>query len=433
MLEKLFDLRGNGTSVRTEIIAGFTTFATIIYILSVNPAILSDAGVPKEGAFAATAIAAAVASIVMGLVAKLPFALMPGMGLNAFFAYTVVLGMGYTWQMALAAVFVEGVIFLLLSIFNIRELVIKSIPMDLKHAIGAGIGLFIAYIGFANAGIIVQGVPVTTIGYLESPMAILALFGIAITAILYMYRVVGALFLGIIITTLLGIPFGLTDLSGIGTVVSLPDVSGTFLHFDFSKLFTLDFLVVLAIFLFVDIFDTAGTFIAVARTANLIEADGRIKNVKRGFLSDAIGTLVGAMFGTSTVTTVVESAAGVSAGGRTGLTAVTVGVLFLVAMMFYPLFSVVPLFATTPVLVVVGFLMFKQLLGVDFECIETSVPAFLTIAIIPLGYSIAEGISLGIILYSVLMVVKGRGREVYWLTYVIAALFIVKIGSHFVQ
>lgn len=425
-MDKLFKLQERNTTIRTEIVAGITTFLAMAYILAVNPDILSAAGMDAGSVFTATAVSSAIATLVMALVANLPFALAPGMGLNAFLAYTVVIGMGYSWQFALTAVFVEGLIFIVLTIFNIREAIVNSIPMNLKKAIGVGIGLFIAFIGMQNAGIIVDGATLVELGDIVSkgPAAV-AMIGLVITSILLVYKVPGALLLGIFITTIIGIPFGVTTYAG-GSFLP-PSLAPTFWKFEFTHIFSVDFLVVMFTFLFVDMFDTVGTLIGCAGKAGIIREDGSIPNCKEALFADAIGTTVGAMLGTSTVTTFVESSAGVAEGGRTGLTALTAAILFVASLFLSPLFLSIPSAATAPVLIIVGFMMMTPVTEIDFKNPDEGIPAFLCILFMVVAYSIADGIMFGILAYVILKLCKKDFKAITPPTIVIAVLFVLKL------
>ncbi len=425
-MEKYFQLKANNTTVKTEVIAGLTTFLTMAYILAVNPGILSATGMPADSIFTATALASMIATLVMALVAKLPFALAPGMGLNAFFAFTVVLGMGYSWQMALTAVFLEGIIFLILSFFNVREAIINLIPDNIKKAVSVGIGLFIAFIGMQNAGIIVDN-PATLVGLgsLAEPAALLAIIGLVLTGVMLAYKVTGALLWGILITTVVGIPMGVTNVAGFTLFAAPPSLGPIFLQFDFTNIFTLDMLIVLFTFLFVDIFDTVGTLIGVSAKAGMMTSDGKIPRAKQALIADAVGTTVGAMLGTSTVTTYVESAAGVEEGGRTGLTALVTAILFFLALFLSPLFLLVPGAATAPALILVGVFMMSPVKEINFSDITVSLPAFMTIIMMPLAYSIAEGIVWGLISYVVLKALSGKGKEISTVTYVLAVILLL--------
>ena len=429
-MEKLFQLQAHKTTVRTEIIAGLTTFLAMAYILAVNPLILSDAGLNPGSVFTATAISAAVGTLMMAVTANLPIALAPGMGLNAFFTYTVVIGMKYSPAMALTAVFFEGLLFILLSCFNVREAIIHSIPFNLKKAVAAGIGLFITLIGMKNAEIIVDN-PATLVGLgtVTSGPALLGLIGLIITAILYVAHVPGSILLGILITTVIGIPMGITVPAGgwaQWSIVSMP-AAPTFWNFDFNNIFTFQFFMVFFSFLFVDIFDTVGTLVGVTNRAGLIDKNGNIPRVKQALLSDAVGTVFGAMLGTSTVTSFVESTSGVAAGGKTGLTALTTGVFFLIALIFSPVFLLIPSAATAPALIIVGFLMLSAAAEIDFKDPTEGIPAFLTIAIMPFAYSIAEGIVYGVISYVILKAATGKFKQIPIVTWVLFIIFLLRI------
>lgn len=427
MFEKFFNLTENKTTVKTEILAGITTFMTMAYILAVNPEILSATGMDKNALFTATALSALIATLVMALVAKLPFALAPGMGLNAFFAFTVVLGMGYTWQFALTAVFLEGLIFQVLTLFNIRELIVNAIPLSLKHAVSAGIGLFIAFIGLQNAGIIVNNdATLVGLGNMGSPAVLIALGGIVLTAVLLAKKVKGALLIGIFAATIAGLPFGVTKMPEGSLVDVPPSISPIFWKFKFEHIFTADMLIVLFTFLFVDMFDTVGTLVGVSSKAGMLDKDGKVPRVKQALMADSIGTFCGAILGTSTVTTYVESASGVSEGGRTGLTSLATAALFLIALFFAPVFTMVPAAATAPALILVGFFMMSPILNIDFENYTESIPAFITIIFMPLTYSIAEGIVFGMLSYVLLKVITGKFRDVSVVMVILAVLFVLK-------
>jgi len=409
---------------KTEIMAGVTTFLTMAYILAVNPSILSACGMVGSKVFAATAISSAVATLVMGLLANLPFALAPGMGLNAFMAYTVCIGMGHSWQFALTAVFVEGIIFILLTVFNIREAIVNSIPDSLKKAIGAGIGLFIAFIGMQNAGIIVGGATLVELnGKWFSGAPMVAIIGLLITGALMAYKVRGAMLIGIVVTTIIGIPFGVTKYVGGSYLPPAP----YFFEFDFSEILSVDFLVIMFTFLFVDMFDTVGTLIGCAGKSGMIQKDGSIPNCKEALFADAVGTTVGAMLGTSTVTTFVESSAGVVEGGRTGLTAVTTAILFLVALFLEPLFGSIPSAATAPALIIVGVLMITPVKEINFDDMTEAIPAFLTMIFMVCAYSISDGIMFGILTYCILKVLTGKAKQISVATWALFGLFILKI------
>ena len=452
-LDKIFHLKENHTDVKTEVMAGITTFMTMAYILAVNPNILSASGMDRGSVFTATALSAFIATCLMALLSNYPFVLAPGMGLNAYFTYTVVLGMGYTWQQALAAVFAEGIIFILLSLTNVREAIFNSIPMNLKHAVSVGIGLFIAFIGLQNAKIVVgNDSTLVSIFSFKSSVAegtfssqgitvLLALIGILVTAVLLAKDVKGSILWGILITWVLGIICQLTHLyvpnADIGYYSLLPDFSNgisvpsmapTFMKMDFSIVFSLDFVVIMFAFLFVDMFDTLGTLIGVASKADMLDKDGKLPKIKGALLSDAVGTTVGAVCGTSTVTTFVESASGVAEGGRTGLTSIVAGILFALSLLLSPIFLAIPSFATAPALIVVGYLMLTSVTKIDFSDMTEAIPCFIAIIAMPFMYSISEGIAMGVISYVVLNVATGKAKEkkISILMYVLAVLFILK-------
>jgi AGZA family xanthine/uracil permease-like MFS transporter len=427
MLESFFKLKENKTTVKTEILAGITTFMTMAYILAVNPDILSATGMDKHALFSATALSAFVATMVMALVAKLPFALAPGMGLNAFFAFTVVLGMGHTWQFAITAVFLEGIIFLILTAFNIRELIVNAIPIPLKHAVSAGIGLFIAFIGLQNAGIITNNDAVLVgLGDMSSPAVLIAMGGVILIGVLLALKVKGALLIGIFAATIVGLPFGVTHMPEGNLVDVPPSLAPIFWKFDFANMFSFDMLIVLFTFLFVDMFDTVGTLVGVSSKAGMLDENGKVPRVKQALFADSIGTFVGAILGTSTVTTYVESASGVAEGGKTGLTSLTTAVLFLIALFFAPVFTMVPAAATAPALILVGFFMMSPILKIDFDNYTDSIPAFVTIIAMPLTYSIAEGIVFGMLSYVLLKLLTGKTKDVSVVMIVLAILFILK-------
>jgi len=424
MFEKFFQLKAHGTTKKTELLAGITTFLTMAYILAVNPSILSAAGMDQGALFTATAVASIVGTLAMALLARLPFAQAPGMGMNAFFAFTVVLGMGYSWQFALTAILIEGVLFFIMNVFNVREAIVNAIPNTLKHAISAGIGLFIAFIGLQNAGLVVKNdATMLQMGDITQGTALLAMIGLIITAVLLVRKVKGALLLGIIATAVVGIPMGITKFTGIVDVP--PSPAPLFFKFDFSQIFTFDMLIVTFTFLFVDVFDTVGTLIGVCSKANMLDEKGQIPNVKKAFYADAIGTTSGAIFGTSAVTTYVESASGVSEGGRTGMTALVTAGCFALALFFAPLFLSIPGAATAPILILVGLMMLSPIKDIDLENYAESVPAFICIIAMPLMYSIAEGIALGLITYVFLNVISGKYKKVSIAMYVLAILFIL--------
>ena len=425
-MEKFFQLKAHNTTVKIEIMAGITTFMTMAYILAVNPGILSAAGMPAGGVFTATALASLIATAVMALFANLPIALAPGMGLNAFFAFAVVLGMGYSWQLALTAVFVEGLIFIVMSFFNIREAIVKSIPKNIKNAVSVGIGLFIAFIGLQNAGIVINNdATLVGLGDVTSGGALLALIGLVLTGVLLAMKVKGALLIGIIATTIIGIPLGVTSVSKGWSPFSAPDAPLLF-QFDFSQLFTVDFVVVLFTFLFVDIFDTIGTLVGVTTQAKLTDGKGGIPKVKQALMADAVGTVAGACLGTSTVTSYIESAAGVAEGGRTGLTSLTTAVLFGLSLFLSPLFLLVPGAATAPALILVGFFMLSPVKDIELGDYTEAIPAFLTMIMMPLTYSIAEGLVFGILSYIFLKAITGKAKDISIVTWVVGAFFILK-------
>lgn len=424
MLQKLFGFDSSRHKVRTEVIAGITTFLTMAYILAVNPNILSETGMDKGALFTTTVLISAATTMLMALYAKLPFALAPGMGLNAFFAYSVCLIMGYSWQFALTAVFIEGLIFILLTVSNIREKIVYLIPDTLKNAISAGIGLYIAFIGLQNAGIIVNSdATLVSLGNLTSGSALLGLIGILLTSILLVRNVKGALLLGILLTTIIGIPLGVTQYNGL--LSTPPSIEPIFFKFEWDKIFTIDMLVIVFTFLFVDLFDTIGTLIGVCTKAGIMK-NGKIPRLKQAFFVDAIGTTAGAVMGTSTVTTFVESASGVNEGGRTGLTACITAICFLVSLFFAPFFLSIPGAATAPVLVLVGLMMITSVLKIDFSNYAEAIPAFICIVMMPLSYSISDGIVLGHISYVIINLICGNYRKVSVGMIVLALFFVLK-------
>lgn len=455
MLEKLFKLKENKTDIRTEVVAGITTFMTMAYILAVNPSLLSNefgAQMDASAVLIATALASFLGTMLMAFLANYPFALAPGMGLNAFFSFTVVGAMGYSWQLALMAVFVEGLVFIILSLTNVREAIFNAIPMTLKSAVSVGIGLFIAFIGLQNAKLIIND-DATLVSYQKFAAAdfhtvgiaaVLALLGVLITAILLIKNVKGGILFGILITWVLGIICELTKIyipdpaagfySTIPTAfvsfdfTSLGKTFGQMFKADFASIKILDFIVVCFAFLFVDLFDTLGTLIGVASKANMLDKDGKLPRIKGALLADAVATSAGALFGTSTTTTYVESAAGVSQGGRTGLTAVTTGLLFLLAIIFSPLFLTIPSFATAPALIIVGFYMMGTVVKINFEDMGEAIPAFLCIVAMPLAYSISEGITIGVISWTLINLITGKAKEkkISILMYILTILFILK-------
>lgn len=451
-LEKLFHLKENGTDVKKEVVAGITTFMTMAYILAVNPSILSASGMDNGAVFVATALASMLGTLLMAAFANYPFVLAPGMGLNAYFAYTVVLSMGYTWQMALAAVFVEGIVFIVLSLTNVREAIFNAIPMNLKYAVSTGIGLFIAFIGLQNAKIVVDGATLVGMysfkGSIENGLfhsegitVLLALIGILVTGILLVKNVKGSILLGILITWILGIVCQLTGVYQINPEIGMyslipdfsagihiPRLSPTFMKMDFKGIFTADFFVIMFAFLFVDLFDTLGTLIGVASKADMLDENGKLPNIRGALLADAVATSAGAMLGTSTTTTFVESASGVAEGGRTGLTAVVAAILFGLSLFLSPIFLAIPSFATAPALVVVGFMMMTSITKIDFADYTEAIPAYIAIIAMPFMYSISEGIAMGVISYVVINVAAGsmRNKRISVLMYVLAVMFVLK-------
>lgn len=424
MLTKLFGFNPKETTIRTEVMAGLTTFLTMAYILAVNPNILSETGMDKGALFTTTVIMAGISTIFMGLYAKLPLALAPGMGLNAFFAYTVCTVMGYSWQFALTAVFLEGLLFILLTVTNLREKIVDVLPDTLKKAISAGIGLYIAFIGLKSANIIVDN-PATlvSLGDITTGSALLGVIGIAVTSILLVKNVKGALLFGILLTTLLGIPLGETKFDGIVSVP--PSIEPIFMQFEWTNIFTKDMLVIVFTLLFVDLFDCIGTVIGVTERAGMVK-DGKIPRLKEVFMVDSVSTAVGAMMGTSTVAVYVESAAGVNEGGRSGLTAFTTGLFFLLALFLSPLFLAIPAAATTPVLVLVGLMMMGSVLNVNFSDYSESIPAFICILFMPLCYSISDGIVLGHLSYIFINLLSGKYKKVSIGMCILAVFFLLK-------
>ena len=448
MLEKLFHIKESNSSIKVEVMAGITTFMTMAYILAVNPNLLSASGMDATAVLIATCLASFIGTLAMALLANYPFALAPGMGLNAYFAFTVCGTMGYSWKVALVAVFIEGIIFIVLSLTNVREAVFNAIPMSLKKGVGAGIGLFIAFIGLQGAHIVVDNSS-TLLSYVdfrenwhtEGICALLALIGLLLTAVLYIKKIKGSILIGILATWILGMlcqaagiyqvdvetgfyslypSLALTDFSKIG------ETFGQCFTADFSGVGILNFIVVLLSFLFVDMFDTIGTLIGVSDKAGMLDKDGKLPRVKQALLADAIATSAGAVLGTSTTTTFVESSAGVGAGARTGLASVTTGLLFLLAIFFAPVFTAIPGFATAPALIFVGFLMVSAIVKIDFEDMSEAVPAYLCLIAMPLMYSIAEGIAIGVISYVIINLVCGKTKKITPLMYVLAVLFICK-------
>ncbi|MBR5898130.1 MAG: NCS2 family permease [Muribaculaceae bacterium] len=424
MLAKLFGFNPKETTVKTEIMAGITTFLTMAYILAVNPNILADAGMDKGALFTTTVVISGIATILMGLIAKLPFALAPGMGLNAFFAYTVCSILGYSWQFALTAVFIEGIIFFILSITNLREMIVDVLPDTVKNAVGVGIGLYIAFIGLQSCGVIVNNeATLVSIGDVTHGSALLAMIGLVLTSILLVKKVKGALLIGILATSIIGIPMGVTQFTGVFSTP--PSIAPIFMKFEWSQIFTQEMAVIVFTLLFVDLFDTIGTIIGVTHKAGMVK-DGKIPHLKQAFVVDSIATTAGAMMGTSTVTTFVESAAGVNEGGRSGLTAVVSGLCFLLAIFFAPLFLAIPSAATAPILVLVGLMMMSAVVKIDFNDYSEAIPAFVCIVFMPLCYSISDGIVYGHLAYVAVNLLSGNYKKVKVGMYILTALFMLK-------
>lgn len=438
LLEKTFKLKENNTTIRTEVMAGITTFMTMAYILIVNPSILSTTGMDFSALITATALAAAVGTFAMALFANYPFALAPGMGLNAYFAFVVVGQMGYSWQLALTAIFAEGIIFILLSLFNVREALFNAIPQTLKKAVSVGIGLFITFIGFQNSGIVVRNeATMLALGNLKEITTLLTLFGVILTVLLLVKKVRGAILWGILATYLVGLicqftglyvvnpELGMYSLIPAGILSTPPSLAPIFLKFEFSQILSINFVMVVFTFLFVDLFDTLGTLIGVSTKAGFLNEKGELPRVKQALMSDAIATTAGAIFGTSTTTTYVESAAGVADGGRTGLTAMTTGVLFLLALVFSPVISVIPSFATAPALIIVGLFMIEHVVDIDFTDYTEALPAFFTILMMPFAYSISDGLAFGGVSYVLIKLLSGKRKDIHPMMYVVAALFLI--------
>ncbi len=427
-LQKTFGLNPAKHSVRTEIIAGITTFLTMAYILAVNPSIFSaleSQGMPTNAVFTATALAAIVGCLVMSIYAKKPFGLAPGMGLNAFFVYTVCLAMGHPWQMALTAIFLEGVLFILLTVTNVRKLIVDAIPVTMKRAIGAGIGLYIAFIGLKSAGIIVNSEATSVaLGSFSEPAVILSIIGFLITSVLVILNVKGGMLLGIIATTLIGIPMGVTNFNGV--MSTPPSIEPIFCKFEWSQILSWDMVAIVFTFLFIDMFDTIGTVVGVSVKSGMVDKDGNVDGINKVLMADAVATVAGAVFGTSTTTTYIESASGVSEGGRTGLTSFTIAVCFAIALMFSPLFLAIPGAATGPVLFIVGVMMASPVKDIDWSDYSEAIPAFVTMLLMPLAYSISDGIMLGMITYTVLNALAGKLKKVSVMMWVLAALFILR-------
>ena len=427
-IQKTFGMDPAKHSIRTEIIAGITTFLTMAYILAVNPSIfgaLATQGMPTDAVFTATALAAIVGCLVMSIYAKKPFGLAPGMGLNAFFVFTVCLGMGHSWQMALTAIFLEGILFILLTITNVRKLIVDAIPMNLKRAIGAGIGLYIAFIGLKSAGIIVSSDSTSvTLGPLSDSTSILAIIGLLLTSVLVILKVRGGMLLGILATTIIGIPMGVTHFNGL--LSTPPSISSIFCQFEWSQIFSWDMVAIVFTFLFIDMFDTIGTVVGVSVKSGMVDEKGNVDGINKVLMADAVATVAGAMFGTSTTTTYIESASGVSEGGRTGLTSFTIAVCFAIALLFSPLFLAIPGAATGPVLFIVGVMMAAPVKEIDWEDYSEAIPAFVTMLLMPLAYSISDGIMLGMISYVVINALTGKFKKVSVTMWILAVLFVLR-------
>ncbi len=434
MLDRIFKLQEHNTNIRREILAGIITFLTMSYILIVNPNILSAAGMDRSALFTATAIASFIGTLCMALIARLPIAAAPGMGLNTFFAFSVVLGLGYSWQMALTAVFIEGIIFIILTFFNVRELIVKSIPKTIKDAIPVGIGLFITLIGMQNAGMIIKDEnTMLTLGDMSDPHIWVAMLGLIVMAVLHFKNIHGSFLIGIAVSTIFAAILGLVTIPE-GHLVSLPpSIKPVLLKFEWHNIFTFDMLIVVFTFLFVNLFDTLGTLLGVAKKADLIDKDGNFPQIKKALFADALGTTFGAMLGTSTVTSYVESASGVAAGGRTGLTSLSTAVMFLLALFFAPIFLMVPASATAPALILVGLFMISSVVSINFEDMTEALPAFLTIVMMPFAFSIAQGIVFGMLTYVILKSLSGKFKQISTTMWVIFVLFITKMvleGMH---
>lgn len=436
MLDKLFKLKQNKTTVRTEIVAGIITFLTMSYILVVNPNILGATGMDKTALFTATALASVLGTLFMAFIPNLPIAQAPGMGLNSFFAFSVVLGLGYSWQMALTAVFIEGIVFIILTFFNVRELIVKSIPQTIKNAIPVGIGLFIALIGLQNAELIVKNEnTMITLGDMANKNVWVALLGLFVTVVLYARNVHGSFLIGIAAATIFAATLGLVNMPEGGLVSLPPDISPIFMKFEWTHVFTLDMLIIVFTFLFVNLFDTIGTLLGVASKAGLIDKDGNFPQIKKALFADALGTTFGAVLGTSTVTSYVESASGVASGGRTGLTSLSTAVMFAVALFLAPMFLMVPAAATAPALIIVGLFMITSVINVNFTDMTEAMPAFLTIIMMPFTFSIAHGIVFGMLSFVILKALSGRFKHISITMWVIFVLFVLKMvleGMHII-
>lgn len=427
-LEKRFRLSERKTDVKTELMAGFTTFMTMSYILAVNPQMLSQTGMDKGGVFTASVIASIIAMVCMAFLANLPFGLAPGMGLNAFFTFTVVKTLGYTWQFALTAVFLEGIVFLILSLFKVREMIFDAIPINLKKAVSCGIGLFIALVGLVNSGIILQGEgTVLQLGNLLSRESVVFIVGLFIIALLLAREIKGALMYGILASTILALILGVSKYQGGSPITLPPSLAPVAFKIQFDKIFTFDMFTVVFTFLFVDIFDTVGTLVGVSAKAGMLDEQGKLKEASPALLADAIGTTAGALLGTSTVTTFVESASGVAEGGRTGLTALSTAFFFFLSLFLFPIFGMIPAQATGPALVIVGLFMLSSIKEIDFYDYSEAIPAFITIIAMPFCYSIAEGISFGMISYVLIKLLAGKRKDISILMYILAIVFVLRI------
>lgn len=425
LLSRLFGFDAGVTTIRTEIIAGFTTFLTMAYILAVNPAVMSETGMDKGALFTMTALVSALATLLMATIGKLPFALAPGMGLNAFFAYTICVGLGYSWQFALTAVFIEGIVFILLTVSNLREKIVESLPEPIRNSISVGIGLFIAFIGLQNADIIVANdATLLSLGDISKGAPLLAIIGSVVTAILLIKRIKGALLIGIVLTTLLGIPMGVTAFDGF--ISAPPSIEPIFCKLEWGNIFTKDMFVIVFTLLFIDLFDTIGTIIGVCSKANMVTADGRIPRLRQAFLADSIATTVGALMGSSTVTTFVESASGVNEGGRSGLTSFVTALCFLLALLLAPFFLSVPGAATAPVLIIVGVMMMGAVVNIDFSNFADAIPAFICIIFMPMAYSISDGIVFGHLSYVIINLCSGNHKKVSIGMIILAGFFLMK-------
>lgn len=428
MLDKIFKLSENGTTVRKEVLAGLITFLTMAYILVVNPDILGTTGMDKDALFTATALGAIVATVLMGLLANLPVAQASGMGLNTFFAFTIVGAMGCTWQFALTAVFLEGIIFIILTFLNVREMIIKSIPAVLKNAIPVGIGMFVAFIGFKNAGIVTSN-PATfiSLGDFSMPGVWIALVGLIVTVVLYVLNIQGAMLLGIVAATIFGFILGEASLPQGAIISTPPSIEPIFAQFEWTNVLSIDMLIVVFVLLLVNLFDTVGTLIAVMSKIGGVDKDGNFPQMKKALFADAIGTTIGSIFGTSTVTSYVESASGVTAGGRTGLTAIATALFFVLALFFHPIFSIVPAQATAAPLIIIGFFMMYSVMKIDFGDMSEGLPAFLTIAMMPFTYSIANGIAFGVLSFVFIKLLSGKFKDITITVVIVSMMFLIKI------